>query len=112
MTDLRRFRRAMQRGAVAVFALALASAEAASAATHKSYMVAGTNIGVTVTGGGPNPLQIVFTNVTVEIVTSLLQKMRENAVADTSGADVTVGQMTYNCGSSGTCSKLVISKPL
>lgn len=112
MSDRRRFWRALQRSAIAAVALALANGEAVSAATHKTYQVAGTHIGVTVTGGGSSPLQIVFSNVAVEIVTALLQKQKENAVADTSGTDVTSGQMTYNCTSSGTCSRLIISKPL
>ena len=66
----------------------------------------------TITGGGTGALNINFTNVSPEVVSAILTKTQGGAELDASGADVTIGQMTYNCPPVGQCSKVVLARPL
>lgn len=91
---------------------ALAQSDAFSSAIHKQYHLAGTHVGVTITGGGNGPLNVNFTNVAPEVVAAILTRMQGGAVLDASGTDVTIGQMTYNCPPVGQCSKVVLARPL
>ena len=90
----------------------LAQAPAISAAIHKQYRLAGTNVGVTITGGGTGPLNVNFSNVSPEVVSVILERAQSGSVLQTTGVDVTVGQLTYNCAPAGPCSKVVLAKPL
>ncbi len=78
-----------------------------------NYVVAGTsNMAITLGGGGALPMTITITNAPVELVTNLVQKIQPAASILTDGTTQTVGQLSYTCPGSGTCSSIVFLRQL
>lgn len=62
-----------------------------------------TNMQVTITGGGTVPLELEIANVPEEVILLMAQKIRPGTTLLTKdGADIKVGNLTYNVASGGT----------
>lgn len=72
--------------------------------TAGQWVMSGTtDMRVTVTGGGTTPLTLEIANVPEEVILLMAQKIRPDTASLTkSGADIKVGNLTYNVASSGT----------
>lgn len=70
-----------------------------------------TNEIVSIAGGGTNPLTVQILNVPEEVVLLMAQKINPSITALTkSGADVTVGNLTYNFAAAATSGAVKFSK--
>ncbi|MBK4738747.1 prepilin-type N-terminal cleavage/methylation domain-containing protein [Noviherbaspirillum pedocola] len=81
--------------------------------SNGDYVVSGTGaMTITLAGGGSAPMSITFANVPPEIVTNLIQRIQPSLSLTTDGSTQTVGQMTYQCPSSGLCTSVVFYRPV
>jgi len=76
-----------------------------------NFVVTGTsNVNVTVTGGGTNPLVFTFANVPEEILLEAVDSVQPGQTLTKDGTARTVGPVGYNCAAAATTCTMTLSK--